>query len=100
MLINVYFPCCQSAADRDDLCSLFSQIGVEVADLNYTYAVMGGDINCNVLQQSETAKCVNNFVSTLGLTVCNELLTTPASIEYTFNAVTRGAFSTIDFLYY
>ena len=86
------FHAVKSAAARDDLCSLFSQIGVEVADLNYTYAVMGGDINCNVLQQFETAKCVNNFVSTLDLTVCNKLLTTPASIEYTFNAVTRGAF--------
>ena len=99
MLINVYFPCCQSAADRDDLCSLFSQIGLEVADLKYTYAVMGGDINCNVLLQSETAQFINEFVSKVGLTVCNKLLTTPAFIEYTFNAVTRGAYSTIDFFF-
>ena len=96
LLINVYLPCSRNAQDRDELCSIFSRIYGDIEHLNSYYIVLGGDINCNVNQPSETAKLINDFVSKLGLSVCNNFLNTPCLIEYTFAAESRQAYSIID----
>ena len=96
LLINIYLPSCSSLYDLDSLCSIFNDITCAIEGVEVSYTIAGGDLNRNVLQTSQFSKCINDNMSLLGLSVCNNFLPTPSTIDYTFAAETRGAYSLID----
>jgi len=96
LLINVYMPCSQSSTNHDALYSVLAKVQSELDNCRYNYIVWGGDWNCNVLQQTGLSQIINQFMNDLNLTVCNSFLGNNFSVDYTFDAETRQAYSAID----
>ena len=96
ILINVYLPCCKNFEDREVLCSVFSCISNDISDLSYSYAILGGDINCNITKRSEISDIINAYIINMGLVLSTNLNPAFNDIEYTFSVPARNAFSVID----
>ena len=96
LLVNVYMPCCRNALDHELIHNILYQIGSVMNEIDHSYVIIGGDINCNVFDQSVLSKLINDDIHNLGLSVCNQFLDKPCNIEYTFAAESRQAYSIID----
>jgi len=96
ILINVYLPSANNVSERDELCSVLVSLSHDLEALNLSYAVLGGDVNCDVSCNSSNAKIINDAFSNMGLQNCMLGLKEPVSFKFTFCAPSRNAFSHID----
>jgi len=85
-------PHCRSTAEHEMLLRILNDIVSDIKDINYSYIVWGGDMNCNVLQSSAVSNLTNENMCKLDLILCNSLFNTAATIDYTFVAASRSAF--------
>ena len=83
LLINVYLPCCRNSLDHNELHSIFSRIASDIEGYCYSFIIWGGDFNCNVFESSTLSDFINNNLTKFGLSVCNNFLDKPCSVEYT-----------------
>ena len=99
LVVNVHLPSCNNDLERELLNSTLIDISIEMNACCYTYAIFGGDFNCNVQTQSVNANMLNDFLNNLGFSICNKFLTNPNCIDYTFAVEARAAYSLIDHFY-
>jgi len=61
--------------------------------------VIAGDFNCNVMINNNVSLFMNDRMAKFNLTLANNLLQKPSTIQYTFSGKSRDAYSYIDHFY-
>ena len=72
---------------------------MDLSGVNYSYALLGGDFNCELLKDSSHYRIINNRFRKIGFELCNAHLEIPCNIKYTFFNEKRNAYSYIDHFY-
>ena len=94
VLANVYLPCAATPNRTEILIDCLACILNDIADLHYSYIIVGGDMNIDVAKDNELCTLLHNFCQDLDLMfVYNKL---PISDRATFRVDTTGATSIID----
>ena len=99
LLINVYFPSGKSTTDVDRLHCVLDDVIVHVEDLPHTAAVLGGDLNCNILLNSKFSDLINLKLKSIGLQASHNYIKESNSKLYSFCVESRNAYSLIDFFF-
>ena len=92
--INVYFPF-KSPGSSDIIKSLLLEIG-DIISLYPDYSiVLGGDLNNDLTDNSESTKHIRSFMSEFNMTFCNELIA--PNCNYTYHHRTLNHWSCVDY---
>jgi hypothetical protein len=99
LLVNLYLPCVKDDISLDKL-NLILDLLVEVClNTNYEDILVGGDFNCNVLLDSNLAKCINAKLLCINAIHSYNFLVESSGKSFTFSVPSRNAYSHIDFFF-
>ena len=65
LLINLYLPSCKNATDRDVVTSILCSIAEIISECEYSFGIIGGDYNCNVMDNSIISIHIVRFARSL-----------------------------------
>ena len=97
LLINVYFPNVQSDNDYDALSVILDNIIGFCACSDHDDILVGGDINCNVLNQTRTSRLINSKFASIDICHSYNFRHEKYNKSITFSASGRDAHSLINF---
>ena len=66
---------------------------------NFSFCIIGGDINCNIKLTNKHAKLIKDKFATIDLFACNTFLDLMPQNAFTFHVTNRQASSLIDFFF-
>src|SRR5271163_3246308 len=73
ILVNVYLPCL-SLSSVDIFGGILDEIAGALEGLSHEHLIFGGDLNCNVHDNSVVANMIRNFMATHNLDFCDHLI--------------------------
>lgn len=97
IVINLYMPCDDGSVECQDVISeIISDIILTLSNVNYDYIIIGGDFNCDLYSNRNTAVLIKNFLSDFDIKFFR--LNTTNGNNFTFSNVNRNCFSVLDFI--
>lgn len=96
-LINVYFPSSKSTNEREFLSLLLDDLLFQLEALHSTAMILGGDLNCNILNKNFASDLINTKLNSIELYSSYQFVKEINNKQFSFSVPKRKAFTLIDF---
>ena len=100
IFLNVYLPNIKVEADKEILTELLVCIEDVLVRFSSCKLILGGDLNLNLINGNNSEWSTNlfkEFMQRYDLLLCDNFLSNPDSLQFTFSNETTGRFSLIDY---
>ena len=96
ILVNVYLPCL-SLSSFETISGILDEISGALEGLPHHYLIFGGDLNCNVHENSAVSTMLHEFLGVHQLTLCDQNINEKDRITYHHESLNHKSY--IDFLF-